>query len=137
MAKSYNLLDSKAEADLVKAFFYMNTFENRYCGSRVSCDQTGAFPRNDLQINSCIIPSNSIPNAVKHAQIYAAYEESQGIALQSNSSGRSVVSESIDGCLSVTYSDNGQIEDKNILTRVQNALALLLSTGFGYTVSRG
>ena len=66
-----------------------------------------------------------MPNEVKRAQVFAAYEVTQGESLQATDSGRSIASESI-GPLSVSYFDNNSTETRKIFTRAISELSAVL-----------
>lgn len=124
-------------AALAQAFFFINTLEPWLSGSRTSSSQTAAYPRENLVIYGNEIANNVIPDQVKHLQIYAAYEQVNGNDLEPNSDGRVVISESIPGCYSKSYSDKSVSGSTMQLGRVNNALSPLTAGGrSSFRVSR-
>lgn len=96
------------DAALIRAYYYVNSFETQYQGSRISADQTGSFPRSGVCINGFPLDSDAIPSQLIQAQAYTAYYEAQlpGVT-QPNGNGATITHEEVTGAVAVDYADNG------------------------------
>lgn len=99
--------DTVAEALLVKAALYLSSFDEDILGQRESALQPMLWPRSgDLYINSTeSLPGDSVPQALKDAQCFAAKAEASGELLSSSASdeeGRAITKEKI-GPIETTY----------------------------------
>ncbi len=96
-----------AEANLRAAARYLDSFRDRYQGTKVSPTQSLQFPRVNVLIDCNLQASDVIPNDLKIAQALAASKESLGNPLFKDTDGKTITSKSIAGQISVNYSDNG------------------------------
>jgi hypothetical protein len=100
--------DTIAEQTLIKGFNYVNSFESRYQGCRVSALQAGSFPRVGVYVNGFPLASDEIPAQLIQAQSLAAYEENQESgSLFPSGSNQTITSEEVVGAIKVSYADNG------------------------------
>lgn len=114
------------EKDLKGAAQWLETFRDQYQGEKVSpASQSLQFPRINVYIDCVLLPSDEIPSVLKTAQALAAYETSQGNSLQVNSTGQTLLSKSIAGAISVSYSDNGRDSKQIIFNQINSYLELL------------
>ena len=96
------------EPAMIRAYYYVNSFEDKYQGRRISADQTGSFPRSGVCINGFPLASDSIPVQLIQAQAYAAYYEAKSPGItQQNGNGSTVTHEEVTGAVAVDYADNG------------------------------
>ena len=96
------------DAALIRAYYYVNGFEDRYQGQRISADQTGSFPRSGVCVNGFPLANDAIPSQLIQAQAYSAFYEAQtpGIT-QPNGNGATVTHEEVTGAVAVDYADSG------------------------------
>ena len=120
------------EPSMIRAYYYVNSFENQYQGQRVSIDQTGSFPRSGVVINGFPLPQTTIPPQLIQAQAYAAYYEvvNPGIT-QPNGNGATITHEEISGAVAVDYADNGISSDTFNMASVTALLSQLFGTSGG------
>ena len=118
---------SNDEASLTAAAQYLESFRDRYKGSKVSSAQSLQFPRINLTIDGFDFPSDEIPEQLKKAQAIAASLVSSGKSLYSNSSGQEILSKSVD-VISVTYAKNGLSNSQPIFGLIDAQLQPLLNT---------
>ena len=134
-------VDAEAEAQLIAAFYFVNSYETKFQGERISRAQTGSFPRSGVYINGFEIMADEVPAEVAQAQCFAAFEESvkQG-TLAANNAGKSTVLKEVVGAVKVQYSDSGAIDGVVYFTRVMNSLTALFKTSanaFSVPIFRG
>lgn len=113
---------------LIRAYYYVNGFESRYQGQRISADQTGSFPRSGVCINGFPLANDSIPSQLIQAQAYTAFYEAQNPGItQPNGNGATITHEEVTGAIAVDYADNGISSDSFNMSAVD----ALLSQIFG------
>ena len=111
--------DLEAEITLRKGYQQLLTKERGLQGERVSADQTGIYPRNNVLKNCFEVASNTIPNEVKMAQLYSADGINSGATTNSVNTGEKLKSFTVSGVYSETYqggavsSSNAQIQGVN------------------------
>lgn len=117
---------------LLKAMDYLETLD--YLGSKYSETQALQWPRYSVYIDGYSIPSTTIPNELKLAQMRLAYEIDQGNDPLSTIE-RKVKREKV-GPVEVEYSESSASSD--ILRSVNKMIRKLLSgtNGAAFTVSR-
>lgn len=99
----------------------------KYKGSKVSCTQGLKWPRADVYVECCEIPSDSVPDDIKQAQIYAA-AYSASSELRATTSGRVIASERVD-VLEVSYFDNGKSNGVVSIPEVTDRISQYLGGG--------
>jgi len=92
--------DATAEAQLVRAAYYLNSFDEDIVGVRSSPLQPLLWPRSgDLALTSTVdLPGNAIPSALSAAQCFAAVAETDGELISSTAStdgGRIITKEKV------------------------------------------
>lgn len=71
--------DTIAEQQLRQAYYYLtNTYESQMQGDRVSVDQTGFMPRNNMIAFGFTVAGDSIPDAFLKAQVSMAASINDG-----------------------------------------------------------
>jgi len=115
-------VDEIAEQQILNSARYIEAFRARYQGQKTTANQPMQWPRIGVVIDDWHIDSDIIPEDLIDAQVFSAYELSQGNALQASSSGQSVSSEEVVGAVKVSYFDTGAIDGSPILVRVNDSL---------------
>ena len=127
-----NVDDDIARQQLVRGFNYVNSFEDRYQGFRVSAVQTGSFPRIGVCLNGFPIASDSIPTDLINAQSLAAYEENQESgSLFPSGSQQTITSEEVVGAIKVSYADNGISSNSKSFSYINSLLNGLYKNSAG------
>jgi hypothetical protein len=122
-------VDADAEAALVSAFYYVNSYENQYQGVRSNSAQVGSFPRKGVYINSFLNTDTTIPVDLINAQCFAAYQEGLTAgSLSSAKTGKATIAKEVTGAVKVQYADNGAIDGNVSYSRVSDALSPLLNS---------
>jgi len=114
------------EPSMIRAYYYVNSFESNYQGCRISADQTGSFPRQGVSINGFLLASDSIPSQIIQAQAYSAYYEfvTPGIT-QPNGNGAEITHEEVTGAVAIDYAQSGISSDTFNISTVDNLLTQL------------
>ena len=121
--------DPAAEIALRNGANYVGLFEPEMKGSRVSAEQSLAYPRKDATVFGFDISETSIPGRLQIAQIAAAVEIGAGLDPRASTDGRVVASEQVTGAVAVSYFNNGNTGATVRLTKAIDALKPLLSSG--------
>jgi hypothetical protein len=100
--------DEQANIALINGYNYLNTLESGMCGTRSYEDQTGAFPRDDCSCGNFAIANDVIKPEVKQSQVRAAVTFGAGTAVNPDSDGKNVASETVTGAVAVSYFNNGK-----------------------------
>lgn len=132
--------DGEAEAALRNGAAYIDLQESILCGTRVSAEQSLAFPRNGLKVYGFHVANNTIPKQVIHAQIAAAVEYGKGSDVRGSTDGRITTHEEVVGAVVVEYADNGVTGSTITITAALDALRPLIcggNNGFQFRVQRG
>ena len=97
--------DETADAELVQACMFIDSNEPLLKGSRVSRDQSTAYPRNDLELEGWPWSNTEIPRQAITCQLNLALEIHAGIDLYNpvSSSPASVKRERVEGVVDITY----------------------------------
>lgn len=120
-------INGDAEVLLIKAADYINGLESKLKGDLVSRDQAMAFPRNDLIIEGWSWSNTEIPRQVINAQLTLALEIDAGEdPLNPTPAELPVVSERVEGAVSVEYANPGQVLKVNKEQPSQTHIKLLL-----------
>lgn len=131
--------DTEADVYLRKGAGYVGLFESSYSGSRLNDDQSLSWPRSDAHkcsgYNEISIPSDSIPNEIKYAQVIAASAYAANVDVRANDDGKSIASEAVVGAVAVSYFDNGKTGSAIEITEATDMLSnLLCGGGFGLSM---
>ena len=132
--------DPAAEIALRNGANYVGLFEPEMKGSRVSAEQSLAYPRKDATVFGFDISETSIPGRLQIAQIAAAVEIGAGLDPRASTDGRVVASEQVTGAVAVSYFNNGNTGATVRITKAIDALKPLLSSnnnGISFNVVRG
>lgn len=130
----------EVEQELRSAYrWIIAEYEQLFQGSRVSKEQTGSFPRNDVYVFGFSIDNDEIPTDLIYAQIAAASDMSQGYAPYEASDGKEVASEGVSS-LKSSYFQSGADGSEVSLTRADKYIGPLLmsnSNSNQFAVNRG
>ena len=132
--------DPAAEIALRNGANYVGLFEPEMKGSRVSAEQSLAYPRKDATVFGFDISETSIPGRLQIAQIAAAVEIGAGLDPRASTDGRVVASEQVTGAVAVSYFNNGNTGATVRITKAIDALKPLLfsgNNGISFNVVRG
>jgi hypothetical protein len=133
--------DAKAEAALRNGAAYIDLQEQLLCGTRVSSEQSLAYPRKGVTVNGFPVAEDSIPKQVIKAQVAAAVEYGKGTDVRASSDGRITTHEEVVGAVVVEYADNGVTGATVTITSAMDALRPLIcgggNNGFQFRVTRG
>lgn len=132
--------DTAAEVALRNGANYVGLFEPEMKGSRVSAEQSMAYPRKDATVFGFDISETSIPGRLQIAQIAAAVEIGAGLDPRASTDGRVMASEQVTGAVAVSYFNNGNTGAMVRITKAIDALKPLLSSnnnGISFNVVRG
>lgn len=103
------IIATDESALLLKAMDYLESFDGRFKGSRVSRDQPMSWPREGATIEGWEWTKSEIPRQVINAQISLCIEIAEGEDPRNPSPAvLPVVGESVDGAVSVQYANPGQ-----------------------------
>ena len=96
--------DAIAESNLRSAYYNLvSIYESSLQGCRVSIDQTGIFPRNNVTAYCFDIPNNKIPDDIKRAQVNIAASINDGADMNAIKTNADLASFSVDGVYSESY----------------------------------
>lgn len=124
--------DAAAEALLVRACDYLESFEDKYQGSPNNpLRQSLQWPRYGVIYEGFQLASNVIPNRIKQAQIVAAEQLSQGNDPMATTDGRVVIREKID-VLETEFSNAGGGTGGVVLKSVNSLLRPFLKRRSGF-----
>lgn len=119
---------------LIKSTDFINSFEARLKGSKVSRDQPLAFPRKDFEAEGWSWSSSEIPRQVINAQLSVAIEIAQGEDPYNPKPSLPVVKKKVD-VVEVEYANPGDALKVNKKQPSQVHINLLLNKS-GLTVVR-
>ncbi len=101
--------DGEAEAVILKAMDYLESFDGRFKGDRVERDQALSWPRDGVEIEGWEWGSDEIPRQVLNAQLALIIEINAGEdPYNSSRATLPVVRERIEGAVEVEYANPGQ-----------------------------
>lgn len=133
--------DTDAEKALRNGAAYIDLQEPLLCGTRVSAEQSLAYPRKGVKLNGFHVAEDSIPKQVIKAQVAAAVEYGKGTDVRASSDGRITTHEEVVGAVVVEYADNGVTGATVTITSAMDALRPLIcgggNNGFQFRVTRG
>ena len=113
LARSLTLPATEAERDSLQvlAMDYLFSVEHKLKGCRVSIDQDLPYPRHGVCANGFNIPSDSIPQGIKNAQMELAIQANSS-ELLINKTNQNIESEKVD-VIEVSYFSGGSWETVN------------------------
>ena len=145
-ARSYSLKygyaipadDNEAEIMLRKGALYIDLFECSFSGQRLVDTQSLAWPRINAykcagQDQICL-PSDSVQNEIKYAQVIAASFYASGLNVRANDDGLAVQSKEVVGAVKVSYFDNGKSGKSIEITEATDMLSNYMCLGSGLTM---
>lgn len=121
-----SLDDAVVEAQLVQATDYLNSFEDRYRGDRVSADQELSWPRANATVNGFDIEEDHIPALLKKAQMQLTIEIAKGFVPNISVAGGKFVKRQKVDVIEIEYatpSDMGG--DATMETQIPSVMACL------------
>jgi len=121
-----DITETEIRDALLKATRYLESYRLKYKGERVIVPQSLSFPRQNVIIEGYLYPYDEIPKEIKLAQAVAAMLYSQDTDVQPDNDGKTILSESIAGAISVTYADNGATGNTNYFPKIDTYLKLFL-----------
>lgn len=131
--------DTEAETALINATLYLQDYEARIKGYRVSAEQVLMFPREYVCLNGFELANDAIPDNLKRAEVFAAADfGAGGSPWGGNDDGKSIKKEKVD-VLEVEYSETGVTGGGYTIPRVEAELRPLMgSDGLAsFSVGRG
>jgi len=116
--------DEDADAELVEASQFIDSFERSMVGKKTDRDQPMAFPRYDVVIEDYYWDSDEIPRQVELCQMAYALQIHQGVDIFNPEPVRTAKREKVEGAVEVEYFG----QDSGVkLSRNSRAEALLHS----------
>lgn len=120
------------EALLMKAYSHITlTYEQQLQGQRVSVNQTGSMPRKYVYAYGFSVPSDSIPNDFKNAQMLAALSINEGAETNGFRSDPALKSFDVKDVYSETYQDGARSVTNAQMPTVSAALRPYTKAGAG------
>lgn len=125
-------LSGTADVLLIQAMDWLEL--RAFKGSKTSSSQALEWPRDSVYVNGKELDDTVVPERIKQAQMAAAIQIDGGADLQPTVGPR-VISQSVDGAVSRTFSDKGN--QTAVFTKL-NALIrdYVASSGMSFEVSR-
>lgn len=98
-------VEDTADTDvlLIKAADFMETYDGRFVGSRVSADQLLAWPRQGAFLRGFEVDEETVPKLVEQVQKEIALDLNAGVDLYNRSDRQIVTRERVDGAVEVEY----------------------------------
>ena len=123
---------AEAETALRQGYLNLNTHERQLQGSRVYAIQTGIFPRKNVYANGFLIDSDSIPDDVKLAQLYAASAIAGGVDTNAVDNGQALKSfNAVNSLYSEEYQDGSRVKVNSRIQGVTNSLEAYYKSAIG------
>lgn len=119
------LIPLNAEAQLMQAAQYLESFRPRYKGTTEINQQSLAWPRTGVVIDGFDFPFDEIPIQLKRAQAIASGYVAAGKNLYANSCGQEVIQKTVD-VISVTYAESGIADAQPSFGLIDAQLEILL-----------
>jgi predicted Zn-dependent protease len=134
---SISATDNTAEIQLIQAAIYVDReYRRRFQGYKTIESQTMQWPRCYVYVDSFAVLTTTIPQELIDAQVYAAAQLEAGESFYSNSDGKSVASEEVDGAVSISYFNNGKSGEQVAFKNVSRTIKPLLNSQSGVLVRR-
>lgn len=122
--------NNEAEVALRQGYLNLLNQERNLQGSRISPEQTGIFPRKYVYNNCFAVASDSIPNEVKLAQLYASESIANGTEVNEATSGERLKKFDVQGVYSEEYQDGSRQNLNATIQGVVNSLYPLTKAGY-------
>lgn len=123
------------EASLIRACDYLESLRAEYQGTKTDEDQALQWPRYGAYLDGASIDSDEIPDVLPKAQAQLACDILAGTDIMPTGDGREVLSEAVQGAVSVTYAQTGAGIAQPALTAARALIDPLLSTTGAMTFS--
>jgi NAD(P)-dependent dehydrogenase (short-subunit alcohol dehydrogenase family) len=130
--KTLSVVDATAEAALIKAMDVIESYRARFQGTKVSKDQALQWPRTGVEVDGFPLDDDEIPVCLPQAQAALAIE-AQTTELFSNSDGRQIVRERVEGAVDIQYSESGSKSPQPSFGLAEALLAPLFAGSSGST----
>lgn len=138
-ASTFPADDDAAEAAIIRAADYLETFRGQYKGELVApAFQSLQWPRTGVIYEGYELPDDVIPPPLKKAQCELAIETANGLDLMPTGDGREVIRKKVD-VLETEWAPGSGSAPPLVLPKVTGLLAPLLDGGGGsgfFTVDR-
>jgi hypothetical protein len=116
-----------ADVQLIDAALFIESHADNLKGLRVSRDQSMAWPRSDVEIESWYWNSDEIPRQVILAQMALALDINSGVDLYNPQPEKVTKKEKVDGAVEVEYFGNDNAVKLSRSSRATALLNLLLN----------
>jgi hypothetical protein len=125
------------EQQLRQAYLWLiNMYESQLQGSRVSKDQTGCFPRFNVESRGFVIDADEIPTDVINAQLFSASAVNGGVDINKVKDTADLKSFSVDGVYSEEYKDSSSTPAVANMPQVYNFMKSFTRSGGGLSLTR-
>lgn len=135
----YTLPDDDTEADVALRQGTVYVDLNDWKGERLTTTQSLDWPRTDVYCHGVLVPSDSVPLNVQHAQVVAAASYAAGLNPRANDDGRITTMEEVTGAVKVEYSAFGGNGNKTAITEADDKLKCYTNnqSAYSFGVCRG
>lgn len=129
-------VDATVEVMCIKAMDYLESFRDKFQGTKVFETQVLQFPRYNVYIDSILNSETVIPQLLKNAQCQLVMDISNGVDIQPTSTGYGVKMERIEGAVTTEYDNSigGNVPKMRVFENLINPL--LVKSGFSLRVVR-
>lgn len=130
--------DESANIVLRKGAIYVDLFEGSYSGQRLVDTQALSWVR--VNAYKCAgqdqidLPSDSVPNEIKYAQVIAAHNYNINALIRVNDDGFAVASKEVVGAVKISYFDNDKTGKSIDITEAIDMLSNLMCVGSSLTM---
>lgn len=130
--------DATADGYLINATDYLESYAERFKGSRVSRDQSLSWPRSGVVIDGFEWAETEIPRQLELAQMLVALDIRSGVDPLNPAASLPVIKERVEGAVEVQYATPASSAFKLSATSKAQALinSLLVSSGLGIVLER-
>jgi len=128
--------DDELEQQLRKSLDYIETFRDRFKGTKAAATNVLQWPRLNVSVDGYAVTSTTIPTVLKNAQVELAAAIQSGYTLEPVATGESFVTMEKVGEIETRYSASVSTTGVPIIRKAHTLLAPLIEGGFNLTVSR-
>ena len=122
--------DTQAEIFLRKGAIDVDLHESSFAGGRLNDNQGLAWVRVNAYKcsgqNQITIPSDTVPNEAKYAQVIYADAYTKGLTVRANDDGLAVAAKEVTGAVKIAYFDNSKTGGAIEITEATDMLASLM-----------
>lgn len=126
LGQDLDAVDATAEQQLRNAVVYLESYRQQFKGCKVAKENPLQWPRYGVWIDGFAVLATEIPQELKDAQVFAAWEIENGGNLQQTTTGESVKLKEVGGAVKKEFFDTGPGSNLKVFTRVNDALSPLL-----------